>query len=183
MMSREIFGISTVFLGPDIKSFRAKLGLSRGKFARLLGCSDAAVSQWERDVRRPSEVAIEKMRQLARDQGIPEPFGEKSQISNLESTAAVMPSEETRPPTRLKSAISNPKSTPDSQPDTTSEPNERLRHFSDAMTGLQLVYEAAEAGHAAADELLRDLADKLTVRGGDWRRMKYMRNLRKDGQE
>jgi hypothetical protein len=65
----------------------------------------------------------------------------------------------------------------------TLEPNERLRHFSDAMTGLQLVFDAAEAGHAAADELLRDLADKLTVRGGDWRRMKYMRTLRKDGQE
>jgi len=182
-MSREIFGISTVFLGPDIKSFRGKLGLSRGKFARQLGCSDAAVSQWERDVRRPSEVALEKMRQLARDQGIPEPFGEKSQISNLESTAGVRSSEGARPPTGLKSAISKPGLTSASQPDTTPEPHERLRHFSDAMTGLQLVYEAAEAGHAAADELLRDLADKLTVRGGDWRRMKYMRNLRKDGRE
>ena len=182
-MSREIFGISTVFLGADIKSFRGKLGLSRGKFARLLGCSDAAVSQWERDVRRPSEVAIEKMRQLARDQGIPDPFGEKYQISNLESTAAVRPSEEARPPTGLKSGTLNPKPSPGHQPDMTPEPHERLRHFSDAMTGLQLVYEAAEAGHAAADELLRDLADKLTVRGGDWRRMKYIRNLRRDGQE
>ena len=182
-MSREIFGISAVFLGSDIKSFRGKLGLSRGKFARQLGCSDAAVSQWERDVRRPSEVAIEKMRQLARGQGIPEPFGEKYQISNLGSTAPVRPSEETRPPTGLKSGTLSPKPSPGHQPDTTPEPHERLRHFSDAMTGLQLVFDAAEAGHAAADELLRDLADKLTVRGGDWRRMKYMRNLRKDGQE
>ena len=182
-MSREIFGISAVFLGPDIKSFRGKLGLSRGKFARLLGCSDAAVSQWERDVRRPNELAVEKMRQLAKDQGIPEPFGEKYQISNLEPPAVVRPSQENRPPTGLKSAISRPEQTPVSQRDTTPEPHERLRHFSDAMTGLQLVFDAAEAGHAAADELLRDLADKLTVRGGDWRRMKYMRNLRKDGQE
>jgi len=182
-MSREIFGISTVFLGDDIKSFRGKLGLSRGKFARLLGCSDAAVSQWEREVRRPSEVAIEKMRQLARDQGIPEPFGGTSQISNLEPPAAARPTEETRPPTGPKAGISNSKSTPGRRPHMTPEQNERLRHFSDAMTGLQLVYEAAEAGHAAADEVLRDLANKLTVRGGDWRRMKYMHNLRKDGQE
>jgi len=182
-MSREIFGISAVFLGSDIKSFRGKLGLSRGKFARQLGCSDAAVSQWERDVRRPSEVALEKMRQLARDQGIPEPFGEKFQIPNLESTAAERLSEKARQPTGLKSETLKPKHTPGSQPDSAPEPHERLRHFSDAMTGLQLVYEAAEAGHAAADEVLRDLADKLTVRGGDWRRMKYMRNLRKDGQE
>jgi len=181
-MSREIFGISTVFLGPDIKSFRGRLGLSRGRFARLLGCSDAAVSQWERDVRRPNEIAIERMRQLARDQGIPEPFGEKSQISDFQPPAAVRPARESRLPTGLKSEISNPKSTPGNQPHMTPEQNERLRHFSDAMTGLQLVYEAAEAGHAAADELLRDLADKLAVRGGDWQRMKYMRNLRKDGQ-
>jgi len=170
-------------LGSDIKSFRGKLGLSRGKFARQLGCSDAAVSQWERDVRRPSEVAIEKMRQLARNQGIPEPFAGKFQISNLDSTVAERLSEKARPPTGLKSETLKPKPTPGHQPDTAPEPHERLRHFSDAMTGLQLVYEAAEAGHAAADEVLRDLADKLTVRGGDWRRMKYMRNLRKDGQE
>lgn len=44
-----------------------------------------------------------------------------------------------------------------------------------AMDGINLIYEAAAAGHDAAREVLADLADKLTTRGGDWRRMKYLK--------
>ncbi len=53
---------------------------------------------------------------------------------------------------------------------------ERLvRLFDAAATGLNLVYEAAADGHDGAAQVLADLADKLTVRGGDWQQMKYLR--------
>jgi hypothetical protein len=47
--------------------------------------------------------------------------------------------------------------------------------YSDAAEGLNLVWEAAMGGHAGARTVLADLADKLTARGGDWRRMKYVK--------
>jgi DNA-binding XRE family transcriptional regulator len=53
--------------------------------------------------------------------------------------------------------------------------NEALRYFESAATGLNLLYEAAADGHEGACEALRDLADKLSTRGGHWQRMKYLK--------
>jgi hypothetical protein len=50
-----------------------------------------------------------------------------------------------------------------------------LRQYSDAHQGIELLWEVATLGHDGAAEALRDLADKLTARGGDWRRMKYLK--------
>jgi hypothetical protein len=55
---------------------------------------------------------------------------------------------------------------------------EILRLYSDAVEGLNLVWEAAMAGHTGAREVLADLADKLATRGGNWRQMKYIKKRR-----
>jgi transcriptional regulator with XRE-family HTH domain len=56
---------------------------------------------------------------------------------------------------------------------------EALRYFESAATGLNILYEAAAEGHQGAREALRDLADKLSTRGGHWERMKYLSLKRK----
>jgi hypothetical protein len=55
---------------------------------------------------------------------------------------------------------------------------EILLLYSDAVEGLNLVWEAAMAGHTGAREVLADLADKLATRGGNWRQMKYINKRR-----
>jgi len=50
-----------------------------------------------------------------------------------------------------------------------------LRQYNDAVTGINILYEAAEAGHSGAVDTLRDLADQINRRAGDWRRMKYLK--------
>jgi hypothetical protein len=50
-----------------------------------------------------------------------------------------------------------------------------MRLYSDASQGLEFIQDAAMGGHQGAKTLLADLADKLTTRGGDWRRIKYFK--------
>lgn len=57
----------------------------------------------------------------------------------------------------------------------TSEQEDLLRHYNDAVTGINLLYEAADAGHEGARRELEYLADLINKRAGDWRRMKYLK--------
>ena len=176
-MSRRIFGVSTAFLGTEIKSVRLGLGLTQVAFAYEIGVAPSTVQKWEEDQTRPSEWAIQKISELCSVKGLLIDHL-KSDISNPEPSAAE-PIKKAPTATRPKSGISNLRSAAPKQQDLTPEQEERLRRFSNAMVGLQLIYDAAEAGAEGADELLKHLEDQLTARGGDWRRVKYMR-LRKD---
>jgi hypothetical protein len=50
-----------------------------------------------------------------------------------------------------------------------------LRYYHDAVMGIEILWEAGDAGHAGAAEALRRLADIITQRAGDWRRLKYIK--------
>jgi len=176
-MSRRIFGISTDFLGTEIKSVRLGLGLTQVAFAQEIGVAPSTVQKWEEDQTRPTEWAIQKISELCSVKGLSVDHL-KSQISNP-GRSATKPIKKALAATRPKPAISNLRSAAPRQGDLTPDQEERLRRFSNAMVGLQLIYDAAEAGAEGADELLKHLEDQLTARGGDWRRVKYMRQ-RKD---
>lgn len=65
-MSRVIFGISTTFLGDDIKSLRKLLGdWSQERLARELGCSGGAIRKWEKGSRHVNLSAVQRMATLA----------------------------------------------------------------------------------------------------------------------
>ncbi len=49
-----------------------------------------------------------------------------------------------------------------------------LLYFNLSVDALNLIYEAAVDGHDGALEVLADLADKLSTRGGDWHQMIYL---------
>lgn len=136
-----------------ILSLRRALGETQEGMARRIGCSFAAYRKWE--------------------SGIASPGGQW-----LIRLLALCPNDEIRRAFDLESGILNLKSGTQFRQDLTPSQEDRLRQLSDAMQGLNAIYEAAEAGHSAADELLRDLADKLTTRGGDWRTLKYARKHR-----
>jgi len=50
-----------------------------------------------------------------------------------------------------------------------------LRNHSDAATGINILFEMAQAGNPGAAEALRDLAQNINRKAGDWRRMKYLK--------
>jgi transcriptional regulator with XRE-family HTH domain len=157
-----------------ILSLRRALGRTQEEMYREIGCSFAAYRKWESGSAAPGGKWLLKML-MQWPQEATAAFGLKSEIFNPESA----PARRLGNRATLKSDISNLKSAPAPQPDLTPEQEDRLRHFSDAMQGLQLIYDAAEAGEGAADELLRALAEQLTTRGGNWQSMKYARRGRR----
>jgi transcriptional regulator with XRE-family HTH domain len=182
---------------PAIKSLRRLLDETQEGMARRLGLKSVRAYQfWESGRSTPSGGNLEKLSRLAEEEGIQRiqwamtmeeygdglrtkedeetraAFGLESGISNLESPLDAARRQ------ALKSEISNLQSGPPLAAGRTGEKldqaqEDRLRQLSDAIEGLNQVYEAAQAGHPAADELLRSLAHELTVRGGDWRTMRY----------
>jgi len=145
-----------------IKSLRLKLGVSQEAMADLLGAGYAAYRKWERGSSIPGGRWLIQILRLCPDDETRAAFGLESGIANLESAL----------PYSKGVALARPKP-PAGQ--LTPKQEERLRQFNDAMTGLNLLYEAGEADHTGADQVLADLADKLNARGGNWRRMKYLK--------
>jgi hypothetical protein len=68
-----------------------------------------------------------------------------------------------------------PENTSPSEP--SEDPAQRaLAYYNQAMEAIDILYEAAAAGHDGALEVLGALTDKLTTRGGDWSQMKYLKD-------
>ena len=59
--------------GKDITAIRKKLGLNLKGFAELLGVTEACISLWESDKRRPKYPMMERLNRLQADNGEPQP--------------------------------------------------------------------------------------------------------------
>ncbi len=118
--------------------------------ARKLGCTLGAYSKWERGDRTPGGEWVLKILVLC-------------------------PDEKTRAAFGLKPETVNARRTVKSLDRVSEEQEELLRHYNDAVTGINILYEAAAAGHSGATDALRDLTDRINKRAGDWRRMKYLK--------
>ncbi|MGA3164711.1 MAG: hypothetical protein ABSF14_01190 [Terriglobia bacterium] len=55
------------------------------------------------------------------------------------------------------------------------DPQRPLEYYNQAVQAIDLLYGVAVSGSDGAEEVLRDLAEKLTIRGGGWRQMKYLK--------
>jgi transcriptional regulator with XRE-family HTH domain len=140
--------ISTEISKVAVLSLRTRLGMTQDEFADEVGCSSSSVGHWEAGRAAPRGRRLRKLLDLCPDDKTRALFG----IGNSESGIPVAKAQQVKGDAEL----------------------ERL--FSDAVTGLNIIYEAAAAGHDAAREVLADLADKLTTRSGDWQAMKYITN-------
>jgi len=118
--------------------------------ARRLGCTLGAYSKWVRGERIPGNGWLLKM-------------------------LALCPGDDTRAEFGVKFETSNPRRGGGTGRKLTEQQEEPLRNYNDAVAGINILYEVAEAGHADADEVLRDLASRINKRAGDWRRMKYFK--------
>jgi transcriptional regulator with XRE-family HTH domain len=143
--------VKTTTISAAISSLQARLGETQEGMARKLGCTLGAYSKWVRGERIPSGDWMLELLQLCPDEETRAQFGLAPAL----------------PPTRTGlGKLPTPRN---------DKEEEILRLYSDAAAGLNLVWEAAMAGHAGAKTALADLADRLATRGGDWRQMKYFR--------
>jgi len=51
----------------DIKAMRDKMGITQEALARLLGVSFQTINRWERGVFKPSPLALEKIKAIAKE--------------------------------------------------------------------------------------------------------------------
>lgn len=137
-------------LAEAIRELQETLHETQEGMARRLGCTLGAYSRWVRGERIPSSDGLIKMLALCPDDKTRAEFGLKFEVSN--------PRRPGGPGARLSQ-----------------EEEELLRHYNDAVTGINILYEAAQAGRSGAQEILHDLAQRINKRAGDWRRMKYLK--------
>lgn len=112
--------------------------------AKRLGLSLNGYRRWEYGTTSPRAKSLLKLIALCPNAETRAAFGVKFETANLHGKAHLTAADE-----------------------------ERLRYYNDAVTGVNLLYEAAQAGHKGAWETLRYLADIINKHAGDWRRMKY----------
>lgn len=149
-LSRQKVDRAVPSLAEAVKELQSYLGETQEGMARRLGCTLAAYSKWVREERMPGGEWIIRMLELCPDDRARAAFGLKFERAN--------PRRSRGPGGRLSE-----------------DQEERLRQFNDAVTGINILYEAAEAGYDGAAKALADLADRINKRAGDWRRMKYLK--------
>jgi DNA-binding transcriptional regulator YiaG len=160
-LSREKFDVQKSTLGRAIRRLRSEILRVRfqKEMAASLGVSLDVYRNWENGRSLPDAVEMLTLLSFCPEDEMRGLFGLKSQISDLKSPAP-------------QPAKATPRKLPAPQNE---EQEQILRLYSDAAQGLDFIWEAAMAGEAGAKTLLADLADKLTTRGGDWRRIKYLK--------
>jgi putative transcriptional regulator len=68
MIVREVEIPDPRHYGPaEVKALRAKLGVTQGIFARLMGVSPELVAHWEYDMRKPAPLACRLMDKISED--------------------------------------------------------------------------------------------------------------------
>ena len=141
---------ATQDISAALMTLRTALGETQEGMARKLGCTLGAYSKWERGERTPGGEWLLKILALCPDEATRSAFGMKRQglVVRRPSLSGAQPGE---------------------------DQNDLLRQYSDAVTGINILYEAAQAGRSGAADSLRDLADRINKRAGDWRRMKYLK--------
>jgi transcriptional regulator with XRE-family HTH domain len=167
-------------IGRGITTLRGRFGLTQPQFAARFGFNLSSLQKWERGRHPPRGDQLLRILALCPDDECRRMFDVDAEVEHIELKIqkARIPLFESRVSGRpvtdqsqARAELQQKKFTP--------EQEERMRRLSDAMLGLQLIYEAAEAGSGAADELLAYLQDQLNARGGDWRRIKYLRQRKK----
>lgn len=133
---------------------RKDLGMTQAQFAHEMGVSVTTVARWETRTRRPDKWKLRHML-------LKLPPG---QAASLVEAAIGQTREE------VLAELGATAEMRDVSPD-----DDLLRSFNDASIGLNLLYEAARAGHTGARHVLADLADRINKRAGDWRQMKYVK--------
>lgn len=138
-------------LGEAIRAVRLALGETQDSMARRIGAQLRSYARWEAGESCPRGDWLLKI-------------------------IILCPNPETLSRFGLEAAAIRPRSAPPSKSHASRgrEDTEALRYYEAAATGLNILYEAAAAGHQGAREALRDIADKLSTRGGHWQRMKYL---------
>ncbi len=141
-----------VTLGEAIRAVRLALDETQESMARRIGAQLRSYARWEAGESCPRGDWLLKIIMLCSD-------AETRSLFGLEAA-----------PQQPRGSRPQPGRKPAPPGD-----NEALRYYEAAATGLNLLYEAAADGHEGAREALRDLADKLSTRGGHWQRMKYLK--------
>lgn len=133
---------------------RKDLGMTQAQFAHEMGVSVTAAARWEACARRPDRWKLRHM------------------LLKLPPGPAASLIEEAIGQTReeVLAEFGASAGVREVSPD-----DDLLRSFNDASIGLNLLYEAARAGHRGARQVLADLADRINKRAGDWRQMKYLK--------
>ncbi len=141
---------ATEDISAAVLALRSTLGETQEGMARKLGCTLGAYNKWERGERTPGGEWLLKILALCPDEKTQAGFGLKAATLGAQRSA-----------------------TSPSQP--SEEEENLLRHYNDAVTGLNILYEAARAGHSGAGHALQSLAERINKRAGDWRQMKYLK--------
>jgi transcriptional regulator with XRE-family HTH domain len=141
---------ATEDISAALLALRSTLGETQEGMARKLGCTLGAYNKWERGERTPGGEWLLKILALCPDEQTQAGFGLKA------------------------GTLSSQRLSTSSSPLSEGQEN-LLRHYNDAVTGLNILYEAAQAGQSGAGHALRSLAERINKRAGDWRQMKYLK--------
>lgn len=133
-----------------VKDLRETLRLTQAELAQKVGVTVTTVSRWEIAERIAEDLSVARMIMLCSDDKLRGEFVLKFDAARR----AGMPGNDQH----------------------LSESDEALlRDHSDAATGINILFEMAQAGNKSAAETLNDLARTINRRAGDWRKMKYLK--------